>query len=262
MNREDINNDISDWESRIHPDDRESIVSIVEKSIKTDKPYVGDFRMQHKDGHWVWIQGSGSLIESQKLTDEPLRLCGIHQDISYRKQMEKELEFRAKHDCLTGLYNRVELEKECQEEITRARRYQHSFSIFMIDIDHFKPINDTYGHLSGDQVLKQFADFLKETVRTTDYVARYGGEEFVVILPETSLIKAEELAERLRVQTTELDVSLQQTTLKITICIGISSYPEHGKSYDKLLEAADAAMYQSKNNGRNCVRLASCHNDA
>ncbi|MCU7801511.1 MAG: GGDEF domain-containing protein, partial [gamma proteobacterium symbiont of Lucinoma myriamae] len=178
---------------------------------------------------------------------------GIHQDISYRKQMEKELEFRARHDCLTGLFNRMELEKECQEEITRARRYQHSFSIFLVDIDYFKQINDKYGHLSGDQVLQQFAAFLQKTVRVTDYVARYGGEEFVVILPETTLKKAEELAERLRIQTTELTTSLKQTDIKITVSIGISSYPEHGESYEQILEAADTAMYQSKTGGRNSV---------
>lgn len=254
LTREDINNDVSDWGSRIHPDDRECIMATVEKSIKTNMPYVGDFRMKHRDGHWVWIQGSGSLIKSDKLIDEPLRLCGIHQDISYRKQMEQELEFRARHDYLTGLYNRIELEKECQEEMKRAQRYRRTLSIFLLDIDHFKQINDTYGHLSGDQVLKQFAAFLQQTVRATDYVARYGGEEFVVILPETSLKKAEELAERLRMQTEELNIALKQTTLKITISIGISSYPEHGKSYEQLLEAADSAMYQAKMNGRNCVR--------
>jgi len=253
LTRKDINNDVSDWDARIHPDDRERIIATVTKAVETNKSYVAEFRMQHKDGHWVWIQGSGSLIESDKLTHEPIRLCGIHQDISYRKQMEKELEFRARHDYLTDLFNRIELEKECQEEITRARRYQHSFSVFLLDIDHFKQINDKYGHLSGDQVLKQFAAFLQKTVRNTDYVARYGGEEFVVILPETSLKKAEELAERLRIKTTELTISLKQTDIKVTVSIGISSYPEHGESYEKILEAADTAMYQSKTGGRNSV---------
>ncbi|MDX2506135.1 MAG: sensor domain-containing diguanylate cyclase [Gammaproteobacteria bacterium] len=251
-----INNNISDWESRVHPEDRMRMIATIDDAIKNHVPYVADFRMKHKDGYWVWIQGSGSLVESDTITDEPLRLCGTHQDISYRKQIEKELEYRAKHDYLTDLYNRIELEKRFQEELNRAKRYQHNLSIFMIDIDHFKKINDVQGHQSGDQVLKQFANFLLKTIRATDYVARYGGEEFVMILPETSVPEAEELAERLRIRTTKLAITLKHSSLTITISIGIASYPEHGQSYDKLLEVADSAMYQAKQNGRNRVRSA------
>lgn len=256
LTRDEFKNDVIDWDARLHPEDRERMTATVGEAINSHKPYAGDFRMQHKDGHWVWIQISGSLIESDKITQKPLRLCGTLQDISYRKQMEKELEHRARHDYLTGLYNRIELEKECQEELSRAKRYQHKLCIFMIDIDHFKQFNDTYGHLSGDQILKQFADFLQKTIRTTDYVARYGGEEFVVILPETSAEEAEDLAERLRIQTADLDIAVKQTSIKLTISIGIASYPEHGDAYDQILEVADSAMYQAKKNGRNRVRSA------
>lgn len=126
----------------------------------------------------------------------------------------------------------------------------------MIDIDYFKSINDNYGHLAGDQVLQQFAAFIKDTIRNTDYAARYGGEEFVIILPETSLQKAEELAERLRKLTSELTIVLEQVTLKITISIGISCYPEHAQSYEHMLEVADSAMYQAKMSGRNRISSA------
>lgn len=254
LNREDVRNDVSDWETRIHPDDKEQLFTVVDESIKNNKPYVADFRMKHKNGQWIWIQGSGSLIESDEITHKPLRLCGTHQNVSCRKKMEMDLEYRAKHDSLTNLFNRVEMEKYFQEELIRAERYQHSLSIFMIDIDHFKLINDTYGHQSGDQVLQQFANFLQETVRSIDYVARYGGEEFVVILPETSNQKARELAERLRIKTTQLTIEFKDISHNITISLGISSFPEHGKSYCKLLEMADSAMYQAKQNGRNQVR--------
>ncbi len=256
LSRDDINNDNSDWSDRIHPDDRENMMAAVEKSIKLQTPYIVDIRMRHKKGHWAWIQCSGSLIESTPGAHAPLRLCGTYQDISYRKTIEKELEYQAKHDYLTNLFNRTELEKRFQEEIIRARRYQHKFCTFMIDIDHFKQINDRYGHQSGDHVLKQFSAFLQDTIRTSDYVARYGGEEFVVILPETAVNEAEELAERLRAKTSELSIELNKASLSITISIGIACYPQHGKLYDKLLEASDSAMYKAKQMGRNRIHAA------
>ncbi|RKZ95848.1 MAG: diguanylate cyclase, partial [Gammaproteobacteria bacterium] len=209
----------------------------------------------HKKGYWVWIQGAGSLIESDAFTHQPIRLCGTHQDISYRKSMEQELRHRATHDHLTGLFNRVELEQYFQKELSRSKRYQHELSIFMIDIDHFKEVNDTYGHLVGDHILKKYAAFLQNTIRTTDLVARYGGEEFVVILPETSIKEAEELAERLRVMTSNLNIELNEGTFNITISLGIATYPEHGQSYDTLLEHTDLAIYRAKHDGRNCVRI-------
>ncbi|GEM_PF-3501213 len=256
LTHSDIDNNISDWESRVHPEDRKRLNSILEKAITDQKPYSADFRMKHRDGHWVWIQGSCSVIEYDKQTGEPLRLCGTHQDITYRKNIEMELDYQAKHDFLTGLNNRVELEKHFKEELLRTERYNHSLSIFMIDIDHFKRINDRYGHQAGDNVLKLFADFLLSSVRTSDYVARYGGEEFVVILPETARTKAMELAERLRLKISVQDIELEQTTVNITISLGIASYPEHGNEYQTLLRMADTAMYKAKHRGRNRVEVA------
>ena len=255
LSRSDIVNNVTDWDLRIHPDDKVRVMATVEEAIKKKKPYVADFRMKHKKGYWVWIQGAGSLIESDAFTHQPIRLCGTHQDISYRKSMEQELRHRATHDHLTGLFNRVELEQYFQKELSRSKRYQHELSIFMIDIDHFKEVNDTYGHLVGDHILKKYAAFLQNTIRTTDLVARYGGEEFVVILPETSIKEAEELAERLRVMTSNLNIELNEGTFNITISLGIATYPEHGQSYDTLLEHADLAMYRAKQDGRNCVRI-------
>ncbi len=126
----------------------------------------------------------------------------------------------------------------------------------MIDIDHFKPINDTYGHQTGDTVLRSFAAVLSGSVRQTDYAARYGGEEFIVILTETHLPQAEELAERLRISIAEHSILLAEgKELNITVSIGIASYPEHAQSREGLLKAADSAMYAAKRAGRNCVRM-------
>ncbi len=127
----------------------------------------------------------------------------------------------------------------------------------MIDIDHFKPINDTYGHQTGDTVLRSFAEVLNGSVRQTDYAARYGGEEFIVILTETHLPQAEELAERLRIGIVKHSILLAEgKELNITVSVGIASYPEHAQSWEDLLKAADSAMYAAKRAGRNCVRMA------
>ncbi len=174
-----------------------------------------------------------------------------------RRQAEEKLKYMATHDSLTELFNRKVLEQRIAEEVQRAVRYSHVISAFMLDIDHFKPINDTYGHQAGDTVLQCIARILESSIRSTDCVARYGGEEFVVILPETPLALAEELAERLRIQIEEYSISIEDgKEFNITASIGVSTFPQHGESWGDLLNAADSAMYAAKDGGRNCVRVA------
>lgn len=178
-------------------------------------------------------------------------------DITDRKRMEEQLKYQAVHDPLTGVYNRNMLERQMMDEVYRAARYNHSLSVFMLDIDHFKNINDTYGHGVGDIVLRDLASRIKDSIRKPDYVARYGGEEFVVILPETSLHKARELAERLRNQVANYAITIKEDQiLNLTISIGVATYPEHTESPQNLLEAADKAMYVAKRQGRNRVQTA------
>jgi len=178
-------------------------------------------------------------------------------DITERKRLEAELRYQSNHDPLTKLYNRRALRSQLAEELHRADRYKHALSVFMLDIDYFKPINDTLGHQVGDKILSDLGGMLQSSVRITDYASRYGGEEFVVLLPETSLTKATELAERLRIEIAEHTIAIgHNKEHKITVSIGVSTYPEHGTSGEDLLNAADSAMYTAKASGRNCVRIA------
>ncbi len=170
---------------------------------------------------------------------------------------QQELEHLASHDALTGLCNRKALEHRIEEELHRATRYNHDFSVFLLDLDHFKSINDTYGHQSGDSTLQCLAKVLKDTIRNTDYVARYGGEEFMVVLPETPLQEAKGLAERLCNSIAEHSVPIRgDKKLNLTVSIGIAVFPVHGQSWQDLLGAVDSAMYAAKDSGRNCVRVA------
>jgi diguanylate cyclase (GGDEF)-like protein len=141
-------------------------------------------------------------------------------------------------------------------ELDRARRYGHSVAVLMLDLDHFKAINDTRGHLIGDGVLKDTAEILRSAVRSADFVARYGGEEFVIVLPETSMDGAVTFAERLRERITSTAFSGGHgVTLQLTVSIGVSLFPgPRITSVDDLLSAADTALYRAKNDGRNCVR--------
>jgi diguanylate cyclase (GGDEF)-like protein len=166
----------------------------------------------------------------------------------------------ARTDAVTGLANHRAFRERLAEEGHRAARYQAPAAVIFADLDHFKQINDTFGHQVGDQVLHQVGAVMVQTVRNIDLVARYGGEEFVVLLTQTSLDQAAHLAERLRHAIATLPVTLATgESLAITISLGVSAYPRPSLTLDDLVADADAAMYAAKSAGRNCVRV---HGDA
>jgi diguanylate cyclase (GGDEF)-like protein len=142
------------------------------------------------------------------------------------------------------------------KELERATRYKRPVSLIMIDIDHFKNINDTYGHQTGDQVLKELAVIFNNTIRTSDIAGRFGGEEFLLVLPELDHDKALALAERIRTGVESHLIQFEGDSIKVTISLGISTYPQHGDSPNTLIKACDDAMYAAKENGRNQVKSA------
>jgi diguanylate cyclase (GGDEF)-like protein len=157
-------------------------------------------------------------------------------------------------DELTDTYNYRYFVQKLQEEKRRAARYMLPLSLIMVDIDWFKKLNDSYGHEVGNVVLKQLSDIIKSCIRDVDIFCRYGGEEFVVILPQTPQVEASTIAERIREQV-ELAVLLIENAgrLKITVSIGVTSFPENGKSQEDILAIADQALYRAKGKGRNLV---------
>jgi diguanylate cyclase (GGDEF)-like protein len=152
-------------------------------------------------------------------------------------------------DALTCLPNRRQVIKQLQTEVMRAERYQTLLSISMIDIDHFKKINDSYGHTVGDQVLFQLANILQENIREPDIVGRYGGEEFLVVVPNTRLMDAAEQAARLCKRIREKDINIGET-IRLTVSIGIAEFMHGQESWQKFLSRADLALYEAKNSGR------------
>jgi diguanylate cyclase (GGDEF)-like protein len=164
------------------------------------------------------------------------------------------LEYISIRDGLTGLYNYREFHRRLTEEAERSWRYGRPFSLLMLDIDNFKLVNDTYGHLTGDETLRALAALIAQAVRPTDQVARYGGEEFVIVLPETPRSGALATAERIRhiIATHPIPVTLGQR-VSLTVSIGVSTYPDDAESEEKLVGAADRALYAAKHAGRNQV---------
>lgn len=172
-------------------------------------------------------------------------------------QLREALRDQSIRDPLTGLYNRRYLEEMMERETRRAVRGEQGLGVLMLDLDHFKNFNDTYGHDAGDTVLRETAAFLLKSVRAEDIVCRFGGEEFIVILPVADLRVTQARAERIRSKLRELPVLHQGQSLgMVTVSVGVAELPEHGTSPKELIEAADAALYRAKREGRDRVVVA------
>jgi diguanylate cyclase (GGDEF)-like protein len=158
-------------------------------------------------------------------------------------------------DALTGLYNHRFFQEAMDKELDRSKRYQREFSLIIFDIDHFKKVNDTYGHPVGDRVLETIARAAEQSVRGADIIARYGGEEFAIIMPETDFTSATAVAERLRGDIEHLDKVVDGTTIKATVSVGYTSYRHSAKIQNKgaIIGMADKALYIAKQSGRNKV---------
>ena len=156
-------------------------------------------------------------------------------------------------DKLTGVSSRKYCLERLDEELQRSKKLKNSFSVLMVDVDHFKEINDHYGHLVGDVILKDIARVIKDNTRQIDLMGRYGGEEFLIILTETAVDQARFAAERIRTAVENKSVTAYDEHLSVTISIGISSFPMHAIDVASLIDISDKALYKAKESGRNRV---------
>ena len=208
-----------------------------------------------KAGNELWLD-----INMVPLFDEKGSLvyyAAIERDLTEYKKLQAHLENMATIDSLTGLANRQAFMQRAKNEFNRARRYARPLTVVMIDIDHFKAINDQHGHAVGDDVLRQAADICQSSLRGSDFMGRVGGEEFVLLLPDTPHTNAYHVAERMRTHLYETPIELDDgTTLNITASFGVAPMNEDDSDFDALLERADEAMYHAKHEGRNQVKSA------
>jgi diguanylate cyclase (GGDEF)-like protein/PAS domain S-box-containing protein len=219
-------------------------------------PYEVNFVHRENTAHGVrFLEWRGRVIHDEhgKLKE----LVGVARDVTERMESMGRLQQQAQTDYLTSLANRRHFMEQGQIELERAKRYNKPLSVFMIDIDYFKKINDTYGHKFGDFVLQTLAAKLRETLRLIDVIGRIGGEEFAVLLPETGLREAAEVAERLRDSVARTNVPREEgMPINFTVSIGVATMQDKESSLDGLLSQADAAMYAAKQSGRNKVNTA------
>ena len=245
------------WSDFVHPDDREMAWQSINAVLQGNSPiHKLEYRMLHKDGGVRWILDQAKVMQ-RDTQGKPLRMCGTHADVTERKLLEQAVTRQAQIDYLTGVFNRWHFMEKAELEFGRAVRYGNELSILMMDIDFFKHINDRHGHKVGDSVLKKLAEVCLQTLRAVDIFGRLGGEEFAVLLPDTDIRAAAEVAERLREAIAHAQVPLAGgQMLQFSASIGVSSMSSCDDNIDMLLNIADTALYEAKNSGRNNVRVA------
>lgn len=259
--------DKSFWDF-IHPEDRD-LVRDRDVARASGQPVTpqSQFRFLCKDGEVKWVEVMAAVL----VHDGSAANMGNLADISDRKRAEKQreevisdlmqtreaLHFRATHDGLTGVLNRATVFDSLEKEIARARREKRPLAIVMLDVDHFKAINDSFGHLIGDTVLKEIAGRISASVRPYDIVGRYGGEELLIALPGCDESGAFNFAERVRISIGDNPIIAGEGSITATVSLGATVFTgSSDEDTDALVRLADTALYAAKEAGRNCVRTA------
>jgi diguanylate cyclase (GGDEF)-like protein len=206
----------------------------------------------------VEIYGVTRDISERKRAQDALFQANqqLRAQLEANQQLQVQLYEQAVHDALTGLFNRRYLEEALERLLVRAAHDYTPLSILMLDVDHFKQFNDSYGHKAGDLILRALGQLLRTYTRPSDVACRYGGEEFIVIMPDAPLEVAVVRADELRQLFADLEVQYGGTSLSATITIGVATFPNHGTDSDTLLHAADQALYAAKAAGRDLVYAA------
>jgi diguanylate cyclase (GGDEF)-like protein len=214
-----------------------------------EEPY--EVEVVHRSGRRIPVEILGRRLRYQ---GQEQRMVVVR-DITARKQAQERIEFLALHDPLTELPNRLYLNDYLPRTLAQARRQRTGVAVMFIDLDGFKPVNDTYGHDAGDALLCAVAGRLRDAVRQSDLVARLGGDEFLVVLTDIeSPADVERVAETL-LRSMRAPIGWRGQTLSLAMSIGVSLFPEHGQSADELIRCADAAMYRAKLDGGNRCRV-------
>ena len=242
-----------DFRTLIHPDDRERYEDAYARTLETGEPHSCEFRIVGREGQIRWLSARGRMVYADN--GAPARVIGVSQDVSERKRQEEEVRYLAYHDTLTGLPNRRLLDDRLRQSVFSAQRRDGRLAVMVIDLDHFKNVNDSLGHKAGDAVLREVANRLMGCVRKADTLARQGGDEFVIVIPDLGLetdcsIVAEKI---LRTLVPEFRVDGRSFTIGASI--GISLFPGDAGDGEAMLRNADVAMYRAKELGRNNYRF-------
>ena len=253
---------VQDWADRMHPDDRQWVVDFCVAQSKAGVDHEADYRALTSNGTYVWLRDVVHVVRTE--AGEVEALVGFMFDISERKKTEekllnlqRELQDLSFKDGLTGLANRRRFDSLVDVEWSSARRNQTPLSLIMVDIDFFKPYNDHYGHIQGDDCLKRVAQTLSAgATRPRDFAARYGGEEFALVLPETNEDGAEHVAARCRdaLLAEGIAHATSPVASTVTVSLGIGTIiPSATDEPVHFIEVVDRRLYRAKQGGRNCL---------
>lgn len=247
-----LTNTLDNWFNRVYEKDINALRADLDAHLSGKIPHFNsEYRMRRKDGSLVWVLSRGVFTQDQ--AGQYYHLAGSLTDITDRKQAEEQLVYNATHDPLTGLFNRQAVFDRLHAEFSTARRYGHTLSLCICDLDRFKSINDTHGHPAGDEVISAYGRLLKETLRDSDIAGRLGGDEFCIIFPYTSASAALPVLERLRDSLEQLTFMSESGTFQVTGSFGIAEYVD-GLDERALIELADQALYRAKHS-RNRVEV-------
>jgi len=252
-----LNNSIRTYSSIIHAEDTQKVDSGVHTAIQTREPWAIEYRLLTRNKEVRWVIEMGVAIHDEN--GEVEYLDGFIQDITERKKMElaliaseQQIRDMAFTDSVTGLANRNLFTDRLDQMILDSNRYHHEFALLFVDLDGFKKINDTFGHLVGDKLLAMTGERISASFRDSDVVARFGGDEFLIIVKNTTDVHViDSIATKLLHKLAE-PYYVDDLKFSVTASFGIAIYPRHANTSTKLIQSADKAMYKAKDAGRNC----------
>lgn len=255
-----LRNGTEEWILRLHPEDRQRVLDYIADFVArpNEMDFRLEYRLRHRDDSYRWM--AARAIALGQAGERAAQLIGIQLDITEAKLAEQRVLEAAQHDPLTGLPSRALIFEYAGHILAAARRSHNRGAFLFIDLDRFKPVNDLYGHETGDQLLKEAAKRLVSCVRDEDLVGRLGGDEFIVVLPHLRGNRAETVAAHL-LEAVSQPFHIGSLDLSISASIGISYFPQHGTDVDSLIHAADLAMYRTKQGGRANYHLYSSELD-
>ncbi|MCH7694991.1 MAG: EAL domain-containing protein [Proteobacteria bacterium] len=248
-----IDNNVSSYASIIHPDDLASVKSAVQRANSRGEPYELEYRILHKDGNVRWVYDKGQIV-SDAYKGESWQDGAIF-DITESHNLSEQLNYQASHDALTDLVNRREFEYRLERVLETAREEQSEHALCYLDLDQFKVINDTCGHVAGDELLRQLSSLLKKEIRKRDTLARLGGDEFGVLMEHCSLEQARRVALKLRKAVERYRFAWQERSFALGVSIGLVPITETSMNTIEILKQADAACYAAKDAGRNRIHI-------
>ncbi len=243
--------DMNRFWGMVHPEDLERLQSEDRAANDEGVIFHAEVRLQLPSGKTVWIRISSR--PTNKTVNDCAVWSGYMIDITRQKQLEDELQKLATIDSLTQAFNRRAFYEKLNEEVGRARRYEHPLSVVVCDLDDFKLVNDTFGHAVGDQALNEFGALVSGSMRESDFIGRLGGEEFALALPYSDIGAAAQTAERLRSSLEQSEFVIDGNRVALTISVGLSELRDEADTVSELMKRADDALYEAKTTGRNKV---------